>query len=93
MKLPMTGCSDSYRSIANKTPRASNLQSLYSGVSELWQTLVAHVAGTGEPRVWQTRTEHDRQWNAYDPSTQQTLRQVSSQELRVWLETRHARLR
>ena len=93
MKLPMNSIDRFCRSTANRTPQSRILKSLSTGVSELWQTIVAHAAGTFEPRVWQTQDENGRQWNAYDPSTQQTLRQVSSQELRVWLENRHYRIR
>jgi hypothetical protein len=64
----------------------------HSEVSELWQMLLAHAVGAGEPRVWQTQAENGSLWNAYDPTTQQTLRQVSSQELRVWLDNRHYRI-
>ncbi|WP_309743211.1 MULTISPECIES: hypothetical protein [unclassified Chamaesiphon] len=92
MKLPMTAI-HSTRSTAKTTPPSRNLRAFYLEVSELWQTLVAHAAGTGEPRVWKTQTENGCQWNAYDPSTHQTLRQVSSQELRVWLENRHYNIR
>jgi hypothetical protein len=92
MKLPMNSISHSSKSTIAKTPQSRTLPSLYSEVSELWQMLLAHV-GTGEPRVWQTQAENVRLWNAYDPTTQQTLRQVSSQELRVWLENRHYRIR
>jgi hypothetical protein len=91
MKLPITWSTHHSRSTAEVLqPRTT--RSRASAVAELWQIVLAHVAGT-EPRVWQTQDENGRpQWNAYDPSSQQTLRQVSSQDLRIWLEHRHARI-
>jgi hypothetical protein len=89
MKSPITWNTDLSRSTAN-VPQPRNTRSFHSEVYGLWQTIVAHAVGTFEPRVWQTQDENGRsQWNAYDPRSQQTLRQVSSQDLRIWLEHRH----
>ena len=92
MKLPLTWNTHHSRSTDN-IPQPRTTRSFSSEVSELWQTIVAHAVGTFEPRVWQTQDENGRsQWNAYDPRSQQTLRQVSSLDLRIWLENRHERI-
>jgi hypothetical protein len=73
-----------------KTPQQQNTRSFRSEVTEIWQAIVAHLECTSEPRVWQTQDQVGQdKWNAYDPASRQTLRQVSAQDLRVWLEERH----
>lgn len=74
----------------SNAPQRQNVRSWRSEVTEIWQTIVAHWAATSEPRVWQTSAQVGRDsWNAYDPMSHQTLREVSVQDLRVWLEERH----
>jgi hypothetical protein len=76
--------------ILSKAPQRKNARSFRSEVTEIWQAIVAYLECTSEPRVWQTHDQARRdEWNAYDPASHQTLRQVSAQDLRVWLEERH----
>ncbi|MBD2055726.1 hypothetical protein H6F88_06795 [Oculatella sp. FACHB-28] len=59
-------------------------------LNSLWQTMLAHLKVSSEPQVWQTRnTAGEIVWNAYNPTTGQSLDQVSEQEVRAWLEERH----
>lgn len=73
--------------ISHKTLQQQNTRSFRSEVTEIWQAIAAHLAGTSEPRIWQTQAQIGRdEWNAYDPMSHQTLRQTSAQDLRIWLE-------
>lgn len=56
----------------------------------LWQTMIARLAVSQDPHVWQSLDEQGQgSWNAYDPKTGQSVQQVSATELRVWLEHRY----
>lgn len=88
--LATTNTYYSLEQIPSKAPQKKNVRSFRSEVTEIWQAIVAHLEATSEPRVWQTQDQSGREeWNAYDPASHQTLRQVSEQDLRVWLEERH----
>ncbi|NJL39822.1 MAG: hypothetical protein HC899_26035 [Leptolyngbyaceae cyanobacterium SM1_4_3] len=59
-------------------------------LNSLWQTILAHLKVSSEPQVWQTRNAAGEMvWNAYNPTTGQSIEQVSEHEVRVWLEERH----
>lgn len=53
------------------------------------QGAIAFFSGSSEPRVWKTQDQQDTLWNAYDPTSGKTVRKVSEDQLRVWLEERH----
>ncbi len=65
-------------------------QSLKTKLSHLWQTLLAYLTPSLEPRVWLSLDVTGRpQWNAYDPVTGKSTHLASEDEMRIWLEKRH----
>ncbi len=53
---------------------------------DIWQTALAHLNSTAEPRVWQTQDETGQPaWSAYDPRTGKSIHQVSADRVRAWL--------
>lgn len=70
--------------ILRKTQRSLNAK-----LTSLWQHAIAYLNASSEPRVWQSQNDGKAAWNAYDPTTKRSIKQVSMQELRTWLEERH----
>lgn len=65
-------------------------RSLVQQLSHAWSQMLAHLSPSSEPHVWATQDATGRTlWNAYDPITGRSLRQVSDEEMRIWLEERH----
>lgn len=61
-------------------------QTARTGLREIWQMLLAHLAATSEPKVWQTQDETGKTvWSVYDPRTGRSIHQVSSDRAREWL--------
>lgn len=61
-----------------------------SQFNHLWQSIVARLAFTQEPHVWQVQNgQGEQRWNAYDPKTGRSVSNQSADELRVWLEKRY----
>ena len=52
----------------------------------LWQRAIATLKTSSEPQVWQTS---EALWSAYDPVTGRSIDQLSTAEMRSWLEERH----
>jgi hypothetical protein len=59
-------------------------------MTRLWQSLLAHLDMSEEPRVWPRLDQAGNPaWNAYDPVTGQSVHLLSEAELRTWLEELH----
>lgn len=59
-------------------------------LKSIWQTATAYLEASSEPRVWSSQDQAGRiAWSAYDPTTKQSIHQITEQEMRVWLEERH----
>lgn len=71
---------------------SKNAPSLATKLTDFWQSLLAHLEATSEPRVWKASDASGQTlWNAYDPITQMAINQASADELRTWLEELHYR--
>ncbi len=71
-------------------PSFNPLQSLQNGLKTLYHNLVPYFAASDQPHAWSTRGLDGQQlWNAIDPTTGASIREVSAHELRIWLEERH----
>jgi len=80
----------SLEQIPSKAPQKKSVRSFRSEINDIWQATVAHWKATSEPHVWRTQDQSGQEaWNAYDPASHRTVRQVSEHDLRVWLEERH----
>ncbi|MBW4661143.1 MAG: hypothetical protein KME15_20905, partial [Drouetiella hepatica Uher 2000/2452] len=66
-----------------------NQRGLIDHLNNFWQRTLAYLNPSSEPRVWQIQDAGKVTWNAYDPTTRESIKQVSVQELRVWLEELH----
>jgi hypothetical protein len=76
-------------SVSNQSPKGKRPQ-MGEKLNSLWQAMLAHLKVSSEPQVWQSRNATgETVWNAYNPTTGQSIDQVSEQEVRVWLEERH----
>ncbi|MFH7242773.1 MAG: hypothetical protein ACHWZW_07965 [Spirulina sp.] len=63
---------------------------LSQALRRVWQSLMAHLDVSDEPRVWPSSSGNgEPAWNAYDPITGQSVYLVSEAELRTWLEDLH----
>ena len=59
-------------------------------LAALFQSLVAQMTDSSEPRVWQSQDTAGRTlWNAYDGTFNRIIRNASETELRDWLEHRY----
>ena len=77
-----------------QTPNASSVnvdwQAWKTQLLNAWNTTLSYLAGSTEPRVWQTRDASGQlTWNAYDALRNQSIHRVSETELRSWLEELH----
>lgn len=69
---------------------AKNAPSLAGRLADFWQSLVARLEATTEPRVWKASDASGATlWNAYDPMSQMAINHASADELRIWLEELH----
>ena len=74
--------------------KSSDTSSASSGLSaklsNLVNSLFVQMTAASEPRIWK-RQDADgcTLWNAYDSASDRLVRDVSENELRVWLETRY----
>ena len=60
-------------------------------MTRLWQSLLAHLEMSEEPRVWRGLDQAGNPaWNAYDPVTGQSVRLVSEAELRTVVSPRNS---
>ena len=71
------------------TSQSFEKNQLSTKLTDLWQSILAYLSSSSEPRVWQTHEAGEVAWSAYDPTTKASIDRVSAQELRVWLEERH----
>jgi len=57
----------------------------------LWTKFVSFLTPpTSEPRVWCSQDDQGNcYWNAYDPLSNNSIRGVSEDNLRIWLEDRY----
>ena len=63
------------------------LQALMAVVKPLWRTVTGRLGATGEPYAWSTSDAMGHTlWHAIDPVTGRTVRGVSDQALRTWLD-------
>jgi hypothetical protein len=76
-----------YQPTQTKRTRRTQLNNL---LNNLWQTIVARLAVSDEPRVWKSQDDQGCiLWNAYDPRTGRSVNKMTTAELQVWLEERH----
>jgi hypothetical protein len=66
------------------------LQALNEVVKTLYRTAAGRLGAANEPYAWATCTEGQTRWHAIDPITGQTVRDVSDQALRTWLDNLYA---
>ena len=61
--------------------------SLTHWLIDIWQSLTLAMTPSNEPEVWQGKDWFGYTWwNVYLPSTGQTIRFASEEEVRIWLE-------
>lgn len=71
-------------------PSQPKKRSVNTKLHDLWQMAIAQLSLSSEPRVWQTQDHLGRTvWSGYDPATGQSVRQITAQEMQVWLEERY----
>jgi hypothetical protein len=59
-------------------------------INDIWQSAIAHLELSAEPHIWKTQDQSGQiAWSAYAAATRQSIRQVSAQEMRTWLEEQH----
>lgn len=67
------------------------IQTLGRAVDDLVGSVLRTLTSSSEPRVWQTQDLSGQMfWNATDPVTGQSIKSVSADELRIWIEERYA---
>ena len=63
------------------------LQTLSEVVKDLYRNVAGRIGVSSEPYAWTTATpEGQTRWHAIDPITGHTVRGVSDQALRTWLD-------
>jgi hypothetical protein len=70
----------------NQQNHQKKSRTVRTGFHGFWQTVLAQLAPTSEPRVWQTQDETGQTvWSAYDPISGKSIHQVSADRVRAWL--------